>query len=93
MARSPVFKISIFFTVLTVLAAIAVGMAVRSSFQELCEVCVTFKGRTECREAWGRTKDDAVKTAQDNACGLLAGGMTDIISCSNTRPDRSVCEP
>ena len=92
MAKSPVFKISVFFGVLALIAAGAVTLSVLSSYKELCEVCVTFRGRTECKQAYGKTKDDAIQTAHDNACGVLAGGMTDTVSCGNTQPDRAVCQ-
>ncbi len=92
MGKSPTFKVSIFFGVLAVIAAAVVAMAVMQSYKELCEVCVTFKGRTACKQAYGKTTEDAIKTAHDNACGMIAGGMTDSISCANTRPDSAVCQ-
>lgn len=50
------------------------------------EVCMEFRGRTACRSAAGPTREDAVRTAADNACGLLASGMTDSIQCGHTPP-------
>lgn len=53
------------------------------------EVCMEFRGRTACRTAAGPTREDAVRTAADNACALLASGMTDTMQCARGEP-RSV---
>ena len=50
------------------------------------EVCVEFRGRQSCRIASGATKEDALRTATDNACALISAGMTDSIACGNTPP-------
>lgn len=50
------------------------------------EVCITYNGRTECRVASGATQDEALRTASDNACTLLASGMTDTMACGRTEP-------
>jgi len=52
------------------------------------EVCVTFNGRTECRTASGSTEAEAQRTAIQNACALLASGMTDSIACDRSAPTR-----
>ena len=54
-----------------------------------CEVCIEFHGRVQCRSASGLTREEAVRTATDNACAFLASGMTQVISCART-PPRSV---
>lgn len=59
--------------------------------QYSCEVCITFRGGTQCRTAYGATESEARRTATDNACAVLAGGMTDNIACANTPPDRATC--
>jgi hypothetical protein len=51
-----------------------------------CEVCVEFQGRRACRTAASATRDQAVRTATENACALIASGMTDSIACGNTPP-------
>ena len=51
------------------------------------EVCVTYGGQQECRTARGRTAQEAQRTAQENACALLARGMTDSIACQDKQPD------
>jgi hypothetical protein len=83
--------------VLGVLAAVAtlalIVQAALRSRDTLCEVCITFRGRTQCREAYGPTQEAAIRTATDNACGLLASGMTDSIQCGKTPPTRTTCPP
>ena len=62
------------------------------SFQHECEVCVTFRGQTVCREAAGATRAETVRTATDNACSFIANGMTEIIECTTrTTPTRVTC--
>ncbi len=50
------------------------------------EVCVNFNGRNNCRTASGATKDEAVRTATDNACALVASGMTETMTCGHQPP-------
>ena len=90
--RSPQAKIAI---VTVVLLGITLGVLIYAMLQQAqiaCEVCVTFRGRTTCRTAAGPDREQATRTAIDNACGLLAAGMADSISCSNTRPDSTTCD-
>lgn len=53
------------------------------------EVCMEFQGRTACRIAAAATREQAVRTATDNACALISSGMTDSMACTQT-PPRSV---
>jgi hypothetical protein len=50
------------------------------------EVCVSFRGRSECRTASADTQEHARRTAQTNACGLLASGVTDTMQCEQVEP-------
>lgn len=50
------------------------------------EVCIAFGGRTECRTASGATIEEAQRTAAQNACALLATGMTASMACDRTPP-------
>lgn len=50
------------------------------------EVCIEYRGRTLCRTAAGPTREEAIRTAADNACALLASGMTDSMQCGRTEP-------
>ncbi len=53
------------------------------------EICFTFKGRTECREASGTTRQEAIRTAAEMACSALATGMTERINCTQSVPTRT----
>ena len=57
-----------------------------------CEVCMEFQGRSKCRSAKGSTREEARKTAVDNACAFLASGVTDGIACTNTPPKSARCQ-
>lgn len=50
------------------------------------EACIEWNGRTECRTASGATEDEAIRTATDNACALLASGMSDNMACGRSTP-------
>jgi hypothetical protein len=79
------------------LGAIAfVGVLIYSSIQqtrERYEVCMTFKGATHCATAAGSSYDQAVRSAQDIDCELLANGRDENVAClaqapSSVRPVR-----
>ena len=50
------------------------------------EVCMQFDRRTNCRVASGQTKDLALRAAIQNACALIAGGVTDSQACERSTP-------
>ena len=50
------------------------------------EVCVEFGGRNSCRIASADTKEHALRTAQSNACALIASGVTDTMQCEHSTP-------
>ncbi|MGH9631169.1 MAG: hypothetical protein ACRD7E_22930 [Bryobacteraceae bacterium] len=50
------------------------------------EVCMKFQERTSCRVASASSKEQALRAATENACALIASGMTDSIACQNTPP-------
>jgi hypothetical protein len=54
--------------------------------QHRVEVCIAFNGRTECRTASGASEQEAIRTATENACALIASGMTESIACERTPP-------
>ena len=76
-----------------VLFAGVLFFSMSQQWEQVCEVCVTFKGRTACREGFGNTAEEAMRAATDKACGALASGMTDSIACQNTPPDRVTYQP
>jgi hypothetical protein len=52
-----------------------------------CEVCMTYKGRSACRAAAASTKENAERTATQNACAQISDGSFDSARCENTPPD------
>ena len=52
------------------------------------EVCITFNGVNSCKTARGATQEDAIRTATSNACGELAGGVTDTMACLRSEPTK-----
>jgi hypothetical protein len=57
-----------------------------------CEVCVDFGGRTECRRASAASREEALQMAQNTACAVLSGGVTQGMACQRTAPRSSQCE-
>lgn len=53
------------------------------------EVCMTYQGRTMCKTASGATTQEAIRTATDAACSLIASGMSNTRTCA-TMPPTSV---
>jgi hypothetical protein len=50
------------------------------------EVCVAYQGRSECRIASADTKEHALRSAQNNACGLMVSGVTETMQCEHVDP-------
>lgn len=63
-----------------------------SANEVTCEVCIEFRGATECRKATGKDRLEAESAAASTACGLISGGITDGIACRNTNPKSVSCE-
>ncbi|MBI3696989.1 MAG: hypothetical protein HY238_19415 [Acidobacteria bacterium] len=78
-----------------IFAALVLGLILFSTLSlggYSCEVCMEFHGQQRCRTAKGSTREEARKTAIDNACAFLAGGVTDSIACTNTLPKSVRCQ-
>src|SRR5687767_1789316 len=56
-----------------------------------CEVCVEFKGKTNCASASAVSEAAAAKSAQATACGTLAKGRIESTACRNSRPLSRSC--
>jgi len=54
--------------------------------QHRVEVCMAFQGRQTCSVASGASKEEALRTATDAACTLIAGGVTDTQACGRSQP-------
>lgn len=90
--KSPVARIGLIFGLFAVATlALIIYQIVEKQQRVSCEVCVTFRGLRDCREAAGPDRDEAIRTATNNACSLISSGMADSISCSNTQPDSTRC--
>lgn len=50
------------------------------------EVCMEYHGRKACRTASGGSPEQARRAATDNACALIASGVTDSIGCQQSVP-------
>ena len=57
-----------------------------------CEVCIEFRGKSDCRTALGNTEEAAIRTALDTACAQISSGMTDSIACTQTAPKSVNCK-
>ncbi len=69
--------------------AIVVAFLIYSSMhiaKSRVEVCVAFGGRTSCRTASADTREHALRSAQSNACALIASGVTDTMQCEHSDP-------
>ena len=70
-------------------AVALVGILAYSTLQqtrEQYEVCVTFKGATHCATAAGSSYDQAVRSAQEIDCQLLANGRDENMVCLANPP-------
>ena len=91
--KSPMAKIGLGAAVIAVIMLVVIAFSVRAAFKEQCEVCISFRGRSACRAAYGKTQDEAIQTATNNTCAMISSGMTDSISCGKTPPQSVTCEP
>jgi hypothetical protein len=75
--------------IIVVGAMLLVGILLHSSMQQTqnqYEVCVTFKGMVHCATASGATPADAIRSAQDIDCQMLANGRDEVMVCVTTPP-------
>lgn len=70
-------------------AALFVGILTYSSLQatrDQYEVCVTFNGNSHCASASGTNYQEAVRSAQQIDCELLANGRDQNMVCLDQQP-------
>ncbi|MGH9716529.1 MAG: hypothetical protein ACRD4R_07370 [Candidatus Acidiferrales bacterium] len=70
-------------------AVIFVGILTYSSFQatrDRYEVCMSFNGNSHCSSASGTNYDQAVRSAQQIDCELLANGRSQNMVCLDQQP-------
>jgi hypothetical protein len=71
-----------------------VAVVIYNSFQVSdyeCSVCITFFGRESCRTVNAKTEKEGIAAAIDNACALLASGVTESMRCARTTPSKASC--
>jgi hypothetical protein len=65
------------------------GVLVYITFQQMrieYEVCVTFKGGTHCARARGASSAEAIRSAQEIDCQMLANGRDENMACLENPP-------
>ena len=75
--------------IMVVGAMVLVGILLYSSMEQTrnkYEVCVTFKGMVHCATASGATPADAIRSAQDIDCSMLANGRDEVMVCAGNPP-------
>ena len=72
--------------VLAVLAVIIYSTMNLAHFR--VEVCITFRGQSQCRTASADTEEHALRSATSNACALIASGVTDSMACERSVPTK-----
>lgn len=74
---------------IVIAGAIFVTLLIYWSFHQdvyRVEACVNFHGRSHCAQASGRTQAEAVRSAQEIDCELLASGRDENIACLDEQP-------
>lgn len=72
------------------LGGILLWSTMRSQSAE-CTVCVSFNGQRNCATASAASEEEALRSAQTTACGVLTNGMNESIACSNRPPVERSC--
>jgi hypothetical protein len=59
--------------------------------QATCEVCVEYRGLSQCRTVSAATPEEAQQGAVVNACAYVSSGVTDSMACQRATPVSSRC--
>jgi hypothetical protein len=82
-------------TLVTIALVVAFGAlllwSTLSSQTAECTACVEFAGGRNCATASAASEEDAARSAQATACGVLTSGMNESIACSNRPPVERSC--
>ena len=75
------------------LAGIAGFLLVQTMFLQAatCEVCMEYKGLSQCRTVAGATQEEARQAAVTNACAFISSGVTDSRACGRNQPVSENC--
>jgi hypothetical protein len=83
-------------TIITIVAIVAFGVLLLfntlSAQKVECTVCVEFNGKRNCATASHANEEDAKRSAQSTACGILASGMDQSIACGRIQPLSAQCK-
>ena len=50
------------------------------------EVCMEYQGQRNCRVASASSEQQALRAGVDNACALIASGVTASMACTGSQP-------
>jgi hypothetical protein len=74
---------------IAIAGAIFIALLIYSSFQQSVvtyEVCMDFHGRSHCAQASGAKASEAIRSAQEIDCQLIANGRDENVVCLDTQP-------
>lgn len=57
-----------------------------------CEVCMRYRGQSQCRTVEAATIELAREGAMQNACAFISGGVTDSMACHRETPVSEKCQ-
>lgn len=70
-------------------AVVLFGILIHSTMQATqaeYEVCMAFKGGSHCASAKGTSQSEAVRSAEEIDCQMLARGRDETMVCLDTQP-------
>jgi len=67
-------------------------MGAAESSRVRCELCIDFKGRTECRAGQGEDEAAAIESARMASCAVMTSGVTEAFKCNAVAPSTLRCE-
>jgi hypothetical protein len=70
-------------------AVVLFGILIHSTMQATkaeYEVCMVFKGGSHCASAKGTSQNEAVRSAEEIDCQMLASGRDETMVCLDTQP-------
>ena len=62
-----------------------------SAAEHSCDVCMEYRGRSQCRTVAAATVEMAREGAIQNACAFISGGVTDSMACHRVTPTSEMC--
>lgn len=78
-------KLAIVFFVVVFLAVI--GFSSLEATRTRYRVCMSIDGRSHCAEAEGKTSKEAIQSAMQIDCGLIAANRDQLMVCTTKQPD------